>query len=174
MAGSIETAELFDVDVDELARPVALVAARRLGRLEGAQPVEAQALEDAADGCGGDAGFGGDRLASQALAAQRLDPIDCSLGCRLTQAFGTRAAILHASQAFGFEAIDPFPHRARANAYGCTDGLRRLPTENHVDHALSTERRQAGILMDVHSAPPRTVDVSTTSASSAGAGWTTY
>jgi hypothetical protein len=55
-----------------------------------------------------------------------------------------------------------------------TDGLRRLPTENHVDHVLSTERRQAGILMHVHPAPPRIVDVSTTSASSAGAGWTTY
>ena len=33
--------------------------------------------------------------------------------------------------------------------------------------ALSTVRRQAGILMDVHSALPRNVDVSTTSASSA-------
>jgi len=33
---------------------------------------------------------------------------------------------------------------------------------------------EAGIVMDVHSAPPRIVDVSTTSASSAGAGWTTY
>jgi len=62
----------------------------------------------------------------------------------------------------------------RANAYGFTDGLRRLPTENHGDHVLSTVRRQAGIVMDVHSAPPRIVDVSTTSASSAGAGWTTY
>jgi hypothetical protein len=28
-----------------------------------------------------------------------------------------------------------------------------LPTENHVDHVLSTARRQVGILVDVHSAP---------------------
>jgi hypothetical protein len=36
-----------------------------------------------------------------------------------------------------------------------------LPTENHPDHALSTERRKAGILVDVHSAPlPRIVEVS--------------
>jgi hypothetical protein len=33
--------------------------------------------------------------------------------------------------------------------------LRRLPTENHFDQALSTERCQAAILMDVHSALPR-------------------
>ena len=78
-------------------------------------------------------------------------------------------------QAFREIAVDPFAHRARANAYGFTDGLRRLPTENHFDHALSTERGQAGILMDVHSALPQgLVEVSTTSASSVGAEWTTY
>jgi len=87
---------------------------------------------------------------------------------------GARAAVAQAGQALGFEAIYPFTHCARANAYGFADGLRRLPTDNHVDHALSTERRQAGILVDVHSALPGTVDVSTTSASSAAAGWTTY
>src|SRR5580698_5347681 len=112
------------------------------------------------------------RAAWSTLAAQGLDAIDCGLGCRLMQVIWTRAAILQAGQAFGFEAIDSFTHRARANAYGFTGGLRRLPTENHVDHVLSTERCQAGILMDVHSAPPRIVDVSTTSASSAGPGWT--
>jgi hypothetical protein len=50
MTGSAESAELFDVDVDQLAGPLALVSARRLCRLEGAQAIEAQTLEDAADG----------------------------------------------------------------------------------------------------------------------------
>jgi hypothetical protein len=54
----VELAELFDVDVDELARPIALVTARRLGRLECAQPVEADALEDTADGGRGDGADG--------------------------------------------------------------------------------------------------------------------
>jgi hypothetical protein len=36
MADLVELAELFDVDVDQLARPFALVAADRLGRLQGA------------------------------------------------------------------------------------------------------------------------------------------
>jgi len=89
VADPVELTELLDVDVDQLAGPLALVAARWFGRLEGAQPVEAQALEDPADGGGGDTGFGGDRLAGQALAAQRLDAIDRGLGCRLTQMIGT-------------------------------------------------------------------------------------
>ena len=35
--------------VDQLARPIALVTARRLSRLQRAQPVEAEPLEDATD-----------------------------------------------------------------------------------------------------------------------------
>ena len=50
MTYPIELSELFDVDVDELARPVALIAPRWLSRFQGAQSIEAQALEDAADG----------------------------------------------------------------------------------------------------------------------------
>ncbi len=41
-------------------------------------------------------------------------------------------------------------------AAGVGGGLRRLPTEDHVDHVLSTARRQPGILVDVHSGPSRT------------------
>ena len=50
MADPLELAELFDVDVDHLAGVLALVAAEWLGRFQGAQLVEAQALEHAADG----------------------------------------------------------------------------------------------------------------------------
>lgn len=51
--------------------------------------------------------------------------------------------------------VDPLAHPALANANGFTDGLRRLPTQDHLDHSLSTKRRQAGILVDVDSALPR-------------------
>jgi len=50
---------------------------------------------------------------------------------------------------------NPLAHRALANANGFTDGLQRLPTQDHLDHSLSTKRRQAGTLVDVHSALPR-------------------
>jgi len=106
-------------------------------------------------------------FARHALAAQRLDAVDDRLRGRLTQPVGPRVAVLQTRQPFLVEAFDPFTRRARANASGFTGGLRRLPTDNHFGQPLSTVRRQAGILMDVHSALPRNVDVSTTSASSA-------
>ena len=73
VADAIELAELLDVDVDDLAGRCALVAADRLGRLERRKPVEAQALQDAADGGGRNADLGGDLLAGVALPAQSLD-----------------------------------------------------------------------------------------------------
>ena len=82
----VELAELFDVDVDELARPIALVTAWRLSRLQGAHPVEAEPLEDAADGGRRDAGFGGDGLAGQALTTKGFDAIDDGLHRRSVQA----------------------------------------------------------------------------------------
>jgi hypothetical protein len=53
------------------------------------QPIEAQALEDAADGRARDAGSGGDRCAGRALAALRLDAVDDGPGRRLTQGLVT-------------------------------------------------------------------------------------
>ena len=152
----IELAELFDVDVDHLAGLFPLVAAGRFGRLERAQLVQPQAPEDAAHGGRRDADGGGDLAARHALAAQAFDTLDGHLWCRLTQPLGPRTAILQAGQAFLLEAITPFAAGAKANACGFTGGLRRLPTEDHFGQPLSTVRRQAGILMDVHSALPRT------------------
>jgi len=94
MADLVEFAELFDVDVDHLAGPLALVAAGRFGRLQGAQLVETQALEGAADRGGRDADHGGDLLAGQALAAQAFDALDHLRRRRLTQPMRPRAAIL--------------------------------------------------------------------------------
>ena len=79
VAYAVELAELFDVDVDVLYGTLALVSARRRGRLESAQAIRAQALEDTADSGRRHAGFGGDRLAGQALTAQHLDAVDRGL-----------------------------------------------------------------------------------------------
>jgi hypothetical protein len=65
-------------------------------------------------------------------------------------------SIAQTGQAFCAEPFDPLAHRAWADAYGCTERLRRLPTLNNVaHHDLSTGRRQPGILVYVHSAPPK-------------------
>ena len=44
---------------------------------------------------------------------------------------------------------------ARANPYGLAVACGGLPAQHHLDHVLSTER-QRSILVDVHSALPRT------------------
>src|ERR1041384_3947434 len=125
------------------------------GGFRGAQLAQPQALEDAADGGGRNADSGGDLLAGHALAAQACDALDDLRWRRRTQPLGPRAAILQPGQAFLLEAVAPFAAGARANACGFTGGLRRLPTEDHFGQPLSTVRRQAGILVDVHSALPR-------------------
>ena len=54
--------------VNQFAGMLALVAAHRFGRLKGAESVQAEPPQDAADGCPRDANLGGDRLAGQPLA----------------------------------------------------------------------------------------------------------
>ena len=80
MADLLEAAELLDVDVDQLAGVLSLVATGRLGRFERLDAIEAEAPENAADARRRDAGLGGDLLAGEALPAQRFDPFD--KGCR--------------------------------------------------------------------------------------------
>ena len=48
---AIEAAELLDIEVDQFAGMLAFVAADRLGGFERLETVEAEAPQDAADGC---------------------------------------------------------------------------------------------------------------------------
>src|SRR5271154_3126492 len=72
MADPTELAQLFDVDVEDLARGGPFVATDWLGRLERRQAIEAQPFEDAADGGGRNADLGGNLLAGVALPSQSL------------------------------------------------------------------------------------------------------
>ena len=58
----MEAAELLDIDVDELARMLALVAPHRFGGIEILEAAQAGGFEDAADGGGRDADRFGDVL----------------------------------------------------------------------------------------------------------------
>jgi hypothetical protein len=73
VADLIEFAELLDVDVQDLAWVVPLVAADRLGRFERRHPAEAEPAKNAADRRRRHADRGGDRLAGVTLPAQSLD-----------------------------------------------------------------------------------------------------
>src|ERR1700733_7898671 len=153
MAYAVELAELFDVDVDELAGMLALVAAHGLGRLQHLELVQAQPLEDAAHRRRRDADLGGDRLAGQPLAPQRRDTLHHRLRRRPAQPVRPRAAVGQPRQTIALMTFDPFARRPRANAYGARNGLRRLPACSQAHDPLSTARRKTGILVHVHPVP---------------------
>jgi hypothetical protein len=70
MADRLETTELFDVAMDELAGALALIAAHWLGRL---QAGEAEALQDPADGGLRNSDFQSNLLAGFSRAKKALD-----------------------------------------------------------------------------------------------------
>src|SRR3954452_5869284 len=80
VADTLETPEFFDVEVNDFAWILALIATFRLGRLQIADPVQAQAAQDAADGGRRHLDLGRDLLAGVALPAQGLD--GCTRGWR--------------------------------------------------------------------------------------------
>src|SRR5205814_3646566 len=174
VADAVDPAELLDIDVDQLARVLALIAAHRIGRLQRAQPAQPEAAQDARDARLRDAGLARDLRPGPALASQCLDAFDGLCWRRSAYAVRSRGAVLQTGDAFAPEPLNPLAYRAWADAYGCTEGLRRLSTlDNPAHHDLSTGRRQPGILVYVHSVPPRFAKASATSASSVGTEWTT-
>jgi hypothetical protein len=70
VAGSVETAELFDVDVDDLAGRGALVTGTGRLRLQRRQQTETSLIEDTRNAGFGDAQLSRDLFLSAALAAQ--------------------------------------------------------------------------------------------------------
>ena len=151
MADAVEAAELFDIDVDQFAGMLTLVAAHRRGGFKRLDAVEAKAPEDAADRGRRDADCGCDVLARPALAAEGFDGHD--RGCRRRPAEVMRpgGAILQAFGAFGLEARHPLAHRFDGDAECGRDGRRRLSLNHHPPHKFgSTVRREPGILMNVH------------------------
>jgi hypothetical protein len=174
MADTVDPAELLDVEVDHLARTFPLVAAHWLCRLQSREPVEPEPAQDAADSGRRHADLRRDLLAGAALTSQHSDLIDNGLRRRPIQAMRPGTAITQSRLAFAAIPVNPFANSPRADACGFTDGLRRLPARDLPCNSLSTPRRQTGILVYVHPVLPRNTEVSATSVSSVGTGWTTY
>src|SRR4051794_21771999 len=151
MADPVEAAELFDIDVDQFAGMLALVAAHRRRGFKRLDAGEAEAPEDAADRSRRDADRGGDVLARPALAAQGFDGRDRGCRRRPVQVMGPGGAIVQAFDAFGLEARHPLAHGLDRDAESGRDGRRRLSFAPHPPHQFgSTVRREPGILMNVH------------------------
>ena len=161
MADAVEAAELLDVDVDDLAGLLALVAWPGLLRLEAGEQAEAAALEDARDAGLGDAELSRDVLLGAALTAQSLDGIGCG-----ERRFGlAMKGVLRSGRANQRRprALKRATHLATVlgvvlNRRAAAALLSPL-LHNGADHLLSTFGREAGIVVGVHSVPRRIVAV---------------
>lgn len=155
MTDALETTELLDVDMDHLAGMLALVASDRLGRFDISQSRQSSTLEHAADGGGRDADLMGDVLAGPTLPPQRHDALGDQRSGGLWHMGGPRGTVDHAGPPFGLVALDPARHDLGRHAVDARRmGFGESAFYHRQRHLLSTQRRETGILMDVHSDPP--------------------
>src|SRR5579863_5290848 len=100
MADTIDAAKLFDVDVDQLARVLAFIAADGFARFQRAQAVQPEAAQDARDGGFRDAGLARDLGAGPALPPQCFDARDSRGRGGTAQPMRPRGTVLQTGQAF--------------------------------------------------------------------------
>jgi hypothetical protein len=127
MEDGADPAELLDIDMDEFARILTLVAANRLG-LQSAQLVQAQSTQNPTDSGRRAAGLGRDLLAGQALAAESLILSMTSSGVGWGSRRGRELWSSSPARPSMLYRVSHFADSPRADAYGECGGLRRLPT----------------------------------------------
>ena len=153
VAGLFEAAEPLDVQVDQLAGMLALVADHRRGRLQVPDPVQAGGPQDPAHRGRRDPDLAGDLLAGEPLAAKGDNPRRRLGRRRAMELVRPRGAIHQPRWPFRLEASHPLADGLGVDAEGRSNRLRRLPLAQHPTHQLgSTVRCQPGILMHVHPA----------------------
>jgi hypothetical protein len=150
VADAVDPAELLDVNVDQLARMLALVADDgRLG-LEGGEAVEADAAQRQPDRRAGQAKLAGDGRTGPALAAQRLDAGGDLGGLPRRAVVGSGRAVAQPGLALGGRAVAPLADGPRRGAQADSHLRNALPLSQPADDQHSTMRRRPGILMRVH------------------------
>lgn len=150
MADAVDPAELLDVDVDQLARVLALVADDRGLGLEGGEAVEAEAAERQPDRRSGQAKLAGNGRTGAALAAQRLDAGGDLGGLPGRAAVRSGGAVAQAGLALGGMAVAPLADGPRGDAKAGGHRRHALAHRQPGDDQHSTMRCGPGILMAVH------------------------
>jgi hypothetical protein len=149
MADALDAPELLDVEMDQLARVLALVADHRgLGfeRREAAEPAPAQ---DRADGRDRHPELAGDGRPGQPLAPQLLDRRHRPGREPGRAAMRPRGAVAQAGRALGGMAVAPLAHRLGINPQGGRHRRHRPAAPQALDHQHSTMAGGSGILMHV-------------------------
>jgi hypothetical protein len=121
-----------------------------IGGVQCTDPIEPEPPQNAADRCRRQPQLDGDLLAGTAPPAKGLHLLDNGLRGWSVNPMGSGTAIAQPCHAFTSISINPLANGPRADACGFGNGLRRLPAQDLSDNSLSTNRRETGILMNVH------------------------
>jgi hypothetical protein len=174
VARGMETSELFDVEMEQVSGRGVFVTDPRGKGIEMTHTVEPEPPQDAADGGAAEPGGLGDAHAGPALAAQCLDLAHQLRRGGARQSMRARRTIEQACAALLPITAHPLGDGARTDfELGCSRVQSHTLEENFLSQRLSTEHRQSGILVDVHSAFPEYAIASTQSASLVSVEWTT-
>jgi hypothetical protein len=147
--------ELLGVDVDQLARPLALVAHDRWPRLERRQPAEPEPAQDAADRRDRNGELARDRRAAQALASPAFDLGHAHVCHLVPRVLGRRAPVGQRCRPAAAVAREPTVSLALRQSRGAGGRDDRPALLDHPPHQQeSTLRRQTRILVHVHPGDP--------------------
>jgi hypothetical protein len=153
VAGALDARELFDVEMDEITRPLTLITTQRPRRLQSALASETVAAQQTRDGGLGDFGLASDLEAWEFSSAQSQNAGDAQAVGGSGGTFGARTAVVQTGRALGAETGQPLVDAALRNAEsGGDSGDRLLEFENAFNHLGSTQRREPGLTMHVHAA----------------------
>jgi hypothetical protein len=145
--------ELLGVDVDEIARPLMLVAHSGLRRLQVAQPRQPGASEHPSYGALGHADRAGNARLGQAPATQLDDRQSLGVVDGSGTDLRTRGAVAQSGFTLGKVTTQPFAcARFRDPVHGTSRARGKTLYNNVENHLKSTGEGESGILVDVHSA----------------------
>ena len=151
VARAHDLAEFLNIEVEELAWELALVAENWWSGIEGAEPSQAVATQETRDGRFGAGALACDLKAWQTQTAQSEDHSDLRWRRLLGAAPRTRRAITQSLGSFGSEtgqplSCGPFAHGKSRRGVLCREPL----FEHGQNKSFSTSGHQSGISMNVH------------------------
>jgi len=170
----LETSDLFDVEVKQIAGGSMLVAQDGSGRFQIANATEVESAQDAADGGTTQPGGQSDAQSGPALAAQSLDQVHALGRATTRRTQRTGRPILQAGTSLLLITPNPLASGFGGDLeLGCSRVQGHRLRKNFIRQLLSQNRSESGILVDVHSMSPKCWIASTQSASPVFIEWTT-
>ncbi len=156
MAWLDDPGELFDIEVDEIAWTLVLVAHHRRRRIKRTQPVHAGPAQDATDSGPAQSQRLRDPPAVVAQPAKSQNLFYESRRGGTGRSVRTRSSIAQPGTSQLTVAAHPFGRRPGADVEAGRGQLQRQALFHHSSgKLLSTMNRQSGILVIVHSIPPK-------------------